>query len=349
MLKTNAKMNAAWRRAALCCEFLEKQAAACCYALCCVRSVRGDHKEHTEMVVASIVVGEDKEAERQENTREEAPRLESAANITDCSENDVIGEGAYGIVRSKIGKDGNRYAVKTIPLIRTSIVAVLREIEIHRNVNGHKNIIGIGQVIIDNTNVHICMSHGGGCNLIQYVCRQKNSAKIINNVMKQITSGLSHIHDMGYAHRDIKPDNVLIDDTSAAFPVCRLCDFGLSVHKCEFTCDSVGTESFCAPEVLEGFCYCGQSADMWSLGILCVGISFMHIPFERADVTCFAFRRYDVHIQSNPPSLALAMCYELFGTSWHATVRAVTNGTLHISPSDRLTSSQLLTCFNADI
>jgi serine/threonine protein kinase len=53
----------------------------------------------------------------------------------------------------------------------------------------------------------------------------KLSETQILHIMKDICNGLKHMHDMGFQHRDIKVENILLDNKSKAF---RLCDFGSS-------------------------------------------------------------------------------------------------------------------------
>ena len=45
------------------------------------------------------------------------------------------------------------------------------------------------------------------------------------HILKDVCNGLKHMHDMGIQHRDIKVENILLDNKSKAF---RLCDFGSS-------------------------------------------------------------------------------------------------------------------------
>ena len=81
----------------------------------------------------------------------------------------------------------------------------------------------------------------------------------------QIALGLGHLHDKDFIYRDLKLENVLMDE---AGNVC-LTDFGMAkiVKDGEMAQTFCGTPEYLAPEVLVGRGY-NKSADWWSLGIL---------------------------------------------------------------------------------
>ncbi|WP_120499704.1 serine/threonine-protein kinase [Roseovarius sp. EL26] len=88
----------------------------------------------------------------------------------------------------------------------------------------HPNIVDVHQVFEDNQTAYIAMDLIRGCDLLDFVQDSKNesSPDFIVQVTEKMLSAVSFIHDSGMLHRDISPDNILIDENKQ--PV--LIDFG---------------------------------------------------------------------------------------------------------------------------
>jgi serine/threonine kinase 38 len=116
--------------------------------------------------------------------------------------------------------------------------------------------------------------------------------------MAELSMAVHHVHSLGYIHRDIKPDNILIDLRGHL----RLSDLGL----CKKLCDEpthlekaaddfnhgkaysvVGTPDYIAPEVLlqDGY---GTEADLWSMGVIMYECLVGYTPFHDSNIitTC---------------------------------------------------------------
>jgi len=84
------------------------------------------------------------------------------------------------------------------------------------------------------------------------------------------------------AHRDLKPDNVIVEDQGKGAMHVKLIDFGFSVpisgqKKLRTFC---GTPSFMAPEIVMRKEYDGQMSDVWALGIMLYNLVYGKCPFR---------------------------------------------------------------------
>lgn len=96
-------------------------------------------------------------------------------------------------------------------------------------------------------------------------------------IFQQIVSAVAHIHSLGIVHRDLKDENVIIDNNRFV----KLIDFGSAAYTRQGPFDVfVGTVDYAAPEILFGEPYEGRAQDNWALGILLYTIMFCETPFR---------------------------------------------------------------------
>ncbi|KAI9739790.1 MAG: putative serine/threonine-protein kinase iks1 [Cirrosporium novae-zelandiae] len=111
----------------------------------------------------------------------------------------------------------------------------------------------------------------------------------IYSFFKDITSGLNHLHQNGYIHRDLKPQNCLLHDSGKELRVL-VSDFG-EVQVQDMARKSTGTTgtiSYCAPEVLRrdsngALGNFTTKSDIFSLGMILYFICFGELPYHNAD------------------------------------------------------------------
>ncbi|EGB11063.1 hypothetical protein AURANDRAFT_12693, partial [Aureococcus anophagefferens] len=112
---------------------------------------------------------------------------------------------------------------------------------------------------------------------------------IIKQVMRILALGLRHCHNAGVAHRDVKPENILVvgephewDEASETKGIVKICDFGLcaDIEVSSKLTDFVGSPGFFAPELMMRQRYDGPLADAWSMGAVMVEMFLGHRVFE---------------------------------------------------------------------
>lgn len=163
----------------------------------------------------------------------------------------------------------------------------------------HPNIVDVYDVG-DEDNLHyIVMEYVKGKTLKQYIQEYApiSPARSVY-IMKQLTSAIAHAHDNQIIHRDIKPQNILMDESGDV----KITDFGiamaLSATSFTQTNSVLGTVHYLSPEQARGGSATNKS-DIYALGIVLYELLTGELPFSGESAVAIALK----HLQSETPSV----------------------------------------------
>ncbi|XP_015780181.1 PREDICTED: PAS domain-containing serine/threonine-protein kinase-like [Acropora digitifera] len=172
-----------------------------------------------------------------------------------------IGKGAFGFV--KVGQrksDGSKVIVKFIR--KTKILAdcwvddpmlgsIPLEIALLAKLK-HPNIVEMLEAFENEEFFQLVMEkHGSGMDLFEFIDRQPAlDEPLCSYLFRQVVSAVSFLHSKSILHRDVKDENIILDDK---FHI-KLIDFGSAAYMEEGKkfCTFCGTMEYCSPEVLMG-------------------------------------------------------------------------------------------------
>ena len=197
----------------------------------------------------------------------------------------IIGQGAQAKVRLCKNKlTGQLYCMKIYNdvIIQNPKKKMLieKEISILKEMS-HPNIIKFIEKICSNSKIYLILEYAKGITLKSYMKNQPNqklNELKAKKIFTQLISALSYLHNNNICHRDIKLDNIIINDNLNI----KIIDLGLGVHfqdnkKLNSYC---GTPFFMAPEILKKEFYYGPSVDIWSAGIVLYILLCGKLPFK---------------------------------------------------------------------
>jgi len=162
------------------------------------------------------------------------------------------------------------------------ILNTLKESNIHNIVN----IISSGEGLIVRRNhpqkasQYLVLEYASKGELFNYIycakcgLRERYSKVIFAKILK----GVQGCHNAGICHRDLKMQNILVDENFSP----KICDFGFATQNNNHLTEFLGTRNYAAPEILRNKPYDGFKADIFSLGVVLLTLTTCKIGFVEA-------------------------------------------------------------------
>jgi serine/threonine kinase 32 len=193
-----------------------------------------------------------------------------------------VGKGAFGKVRVVQHKQTRElYALKYINKVKCvkmkAVANVIQERRLLEEVD-HAFIVNLRYAFQDDENCFFVLDLMLGGDLRFHLERLGSLPEdTVRFYVAEIASALGFLHQHRIMHRDLKPDNILLDERGHA----HLTDFNIAVHFSErrLLTGVAGSMAYMAPEILakRGYTY---TIDWWSLGVCAYELIFGRRPFR---------------------------------------------------------------------
>ncbi len=163
----------------------------------------------------------------------------------------------------------------------------------------HPNIVNIYDVGEEDHILYMVMEYVDGMTLKEYIHLYGPIAvQEALDIMKQITAAIAHAHANDIIHRDIKPQNILID----TYGQVNVTDFGiaiaLSATSLTQTNSILGSVHYLSPEQARG-ATATKKSDIYSIGIVLFELLTGRLPFSGQSAVSIALK----HLQNDTPSI----------------------------------------------
>lgn len=203
-------------------------------------------------------------------------------------ETDNIGSGGFGAVYRAYDRTDERFRAIKIAQVREDKFSLRREVELTQEIPAHPHVasyIGCWRFNMAGTPLDYAVmpyyEHGSLEKVLrETMLRESDKFRILIGLLQ----GIVHLHRNDVIHRDLKPQNVLLDRQDGVW-VSKIADFGMSRasgadSQISVSNSAVGyTPSFAAPEQLRNE-RIRKNVDLWAAGVIICRVFSGELPFE---------------------------------------------------------------------
>ncbi|KAL7030568.1 hypothetical protein ACKWTF_006709 [Chironomus riparius] len=194
----------------------------------------------------------------------------------------TIGKGNFArVMLARHLVTNNEVAIKIIDktqLNPNSLEKLFREVSIMKILQ-HPNIVKLYEVIETDKTLYLVMEYVNNGEVFEYLVKNgRMKENIARQKFRQIVSAVQYLHSKKIIHRDLKAENLLLDQNLDV----KIVDFGFSNmfvegNKMDTYC---GSPPYAAPELFQGKKYDGPEVDVWSLGVILYTLVSGSLPFD---------------------------------------------------------------------
>ena len=194
----------------------------------------------------------------------------------------ILGAGGYGTVWKALDSELERHVAIKLPhdqfaseADEEQFVAEAKKLATLQ----HPNIVAIYDIGRDGDEVFIVTQLVEGSNLANLPSDLSKTEAV--KVVRQIAWALGYAHRKGIIHRDVKPANILIDESGKPL----LADFGIAISPSvnDDVTDTRGTMAYKSPEQTLAGDVVNEQSDIFSLGVVAYELLTGQLPFEAGD------------------------------------------------------------------
>ncbi|GIY14648.1 hypothetical protein CDAR_567131 [Caerostris darwini] len=196
----------------------------------------------------------------------------------------LVGRGAFGTVYLCNQKSDNKLVItKEIPVDQMTVEerqVSMNEAKVLAMLD-HPNVVAYYESFLEDKTMIIVMEYVQGGTLFDYLIQRKGklmSEEEVLHYFGQMVYTLQHVHAKLILHRDLKSQNILLNERKN---IVKIGDFGISkvLSSKSKAYTVVGTPCYISPELCEGKPY-NQKSDIWALGCILYELMTLKRPFD---------------------------------------------------------------------